>query len=244
VRELLRELYSLGYHALGDDSEDNYVGSAAYQWTGEQRMLRVGFDRTLRYDSYVALVGDEVTGTQIGSARENRFFGRLERERGRAGFGVELYAGWVEAQSVSDNEFIGARGKVDFALFEEDRYELRAVYALELYHYDEDAFGVTPSSDEPRAGGYFSPDLFFEQVPGFALRYRWAKDRYLDLEGGVALQYADESTGSDWNIGGHGHLRFVMFQHDSLYWTLESGYTQISDAYTRFDARATLTFKF
>ena len=234
----------LGYHSLGDESEGNVLLRAAYRRGTEERNFRVGFDRTLRYDSYIALVGDKVGGIQIGSARENRFHGRLEAERGRADAGVELYGGWVEAESVSNNPFVGLRGRVDYTLLEADRSDLAAVLALDLYHYDEDAFGIIPSNSEPLPGGYFSPDFFFEQVIGLSASFHWGKDRYLDLEGGPALQWVDESSGSDFNIGGYGRLEFVMFLDESKYWTFEAGYTQISDAYTRFDGRTMLTFKF
>ena len=234
----------IAYDSLSDGSS-NVLGDAAYGWSGEGWRARLGFERQLRYDSLIALVGDDVGGTSIGSARENRFYGVLGTEGGRLDARIEPYTGWVSADGVDANFFIGARARVDYGLFDDGWYGISPMYRVEISHYDEDAFGVVPSNDEPLPGGYFSPQLFFEQVVGLSLRLRWGADRFLDLEGGPALQAVNESHGgTEWKLGGEGRLSLVFFVRESLFWTLETDYSGIGGAYTRFAGKTSLVFKF
>src|SRR5262245_437451 len=46
-----------GYHTMGDRS---YTGKVEYKFLGEHMRFSMGVDRMLRYDSYVALVGDHI----------------------------------------------------------------------------------------------------------------------------------------------------------------------------------------
>jgi hypothetical protein len=58
---------------------------------------------------------------------------------------------------VDDNFFAGLRGRLAYEILDGDWYDLAPLVTTEVYHYDEDAFGVVPSNDEPLPGGYFSP---------------------------------------------------------------------------------------
>jgi tetratricopeptide (TPR) repeat protein len=234
----------IAYHTLADDGGD-VLGELAFAQDGERWKLRAGFERTLRHDSYVALVGDRVGGVSIGAARENRLYGEVGMERARLEASLRPYAGWVSADEVDDNFFAGVRGRVAYLLLDRGWFELAPLATTEIYHYDEDAFGVVPSDDEPLPGGYFSPQFFFEQTLGLSLRVRWSADRFLELDGGPALQLVDESEGSsETELGGRARLSLVSFVSETLYWTLELDFSSIGDAYSRLDARAGLTFKF
>jgi tetratricopeptide (TPR) repeat protein len=234
----------LGYHTLADDGGD-LLGDLAYAQEGERWSWRAGFERRLRYDSYIALVGNRVDGVQIGAARENRFFGELGLARGRLEASLRPYAGWVSADEADDNPFVGVRGRLAWQVLDRGWYELAPLLTTEIAHYDDDAFGVEPSADEPLPGGYFSPQLFFEQTLGLRLGMRWGADRSLDLEAGPAFQIVDESHGgSESELGGRARLSFVSFLRETSYWTVELDLSSIGDAYTRLDARTSLTFKF
>jgi tetratricopeptide (TPR) repeat protein len=237
--------FEIGYHSLGSGSGRNVLAKTQYIHDGETLELRGGFERSLRFDSYAALVGDRVSGIDIGAARENRFYGYLEADLGRLDLTLEPYAGLVDAEAVDDNPFVGLRGRLDYSLHESNRWKLSGVLGMEIYHYRDDAFGVDPLESTPLPGGYFSPQFFFEAVPGISTSIQWGENCFLDVEGGPALQVVNESGGgADFNVGGHAHLSFLMFIRDSMFWTFETGFVQISDAYTRVDWRTSLTFKF
>ena len=232
----------LGYHSLPNAGR-NVLARASYTHSAEMWKLSGGFERKLRFDSYLALVGEGSGGDRIGSARENRFYGVASTERGRFEGEIGPYAGWVDSEGISDNAFVGLRGRLAFQLLETRHFDLGSFYEADLEHYDDDAFGDSTESDA-KPGGYFSPQLFFEQVPGLALGFRFGKDNFLDLDGGPALQVVKESGhATRFEVGGRAGLSFVTFLKDSLYWTVESDFVRI-DAYTRVEAKTSLTFKF
>jgi tetratricopeptide (TPR) repeat protein len=235
--------FGLGYHSL-PHSGRNVLARVSYARSGETWTLRGGFERVLRFDSYVALVGEDDGGDEIGSARENRFYGVASAEQGRFEAEIEPYAGFVDAKSTSDNAFVGLRGRLAWRVLETRHFDLTPFYESDLYHYQDDAFGVSADADaEP--GGYFSPPLFFEQVPGLALAFRLGEETFLDLEGGPALQVVDESgSKARFEVGARAGLSFVTFLRESLYWTLESDFIRIGEAYTRVAVTTSLTFKF
>ncbi len=235
----------LGYHSLSQSGRD-VLGRAAFASEGEQFDWRVGFDRKLRFDSFTALVGEEVDDQSIGAARENRFYGRLERPGEKLTASVEPYAGWVGARGISENPFVGIRGDVRWKLAELGVFEFSPYYRAEVFHYQDDAFGVDPLQDTPLAGGYFSPRLYVEQLPGLRIDGHWGKRHEFILEGGPAAQFVKESGGDavEFKLGGRARLAYTYYLRDSVYWSLETSFARIGDAYTRGEASANLTFEF
>lgn len=146
-----------GYHSLGERSVPSRL---VYRQTGDRWTVSGGYERSLRYDSSVALVGDRVNGRTIGSARENRFQLSALYEHERREFLLEPYGGFVDAKSVAGNPFVGVHTRSAYRLLESDRFELSPLLHAEIYHYRFDAFGVAPGPGQPRRGGYFSPQLF------------------------------------------------------------------------------------
>lgn len=232
---------SFAYHSLRDGA---FVGQLEYGHKGDVWELRGGFERKLRYDSYVALVGDKVDGESIGAARENRFYGVVGAESGRFEAKLEPYIGWVEADGTDENFLVGTRARLGYRLVESEGVDFTAYYAAHLAHYGHDAYGDSPAADE-QPGGYFSPGLFIEQTPGLALSFRIGESQFLDLEGGPSFQYVSDSGGdSGFQFGGNARLSYVLFLTKSLYWTLEPGFERIGDVYTRAEIKTLLTFKF
>jgi tetratricopeptide (TPR) repeat protein len=232
---------SVGYHSLRDAA---VVGKLEYAHLGDVWKLRGGFERKLRFDSYEALVGDEVDGESIGAARENRFYGAVDTERGRLAARIDPYIGWVSADGADDNLLVGTRGRIGYRLLEADTYDLTPFYAAEVLHYGEDAYGLDPTVSDPAPGGYYSPQIFVEQMPGLALSWRIGERQFLEIEAGPSFQYQEDSESSGFEFGGKAWLSYVLFLGDSLYWSLEPGFTRVGDVYTRGEVMTSLTFKF
>lgn len=245
----------IGYHALTGSARD-VVGRAAFAQAGERFDWRIGFERKLRFDSFTALVGEEVTfddgvdvvRREIGAARENRFAGRLsrpDRPGQRVSAFLEPYAGWVDAQAIDANPFVGIRGEVAAQVADLGVVELSPFYRANVYHYRDDAFGLNPIAEDPQAGAYFSPQLFVEQVPGLRIDGEWGGRHELMLEGGPAAQFVQEGgRGVRFELGGHARLAYVLKLRESIFWTVDTSFTRIGDAYTRGEATTNLTFLF
>ncbi|MEZ4356244.1 MAG: tetratricopeptide repeat protein [Myxococcota bacterium] len=235
----------LGYHSLGRSSARNVLARAAYSVDREGLEWQVGFARSPREDSYVALAGERVGGVRIGAARENRFSGRIRKELGRFGLSASPYAGWVDADRADDNPFVGLGTGADYAIHDSERWTLSGTLGVDLHHYRDDAFGVRPGPSDPEPGGYFSPRFFFEVQPGLSSRVRIGREGFVEVEGGPALQLVDASgDGVDTQVGGRARLAYLHFVRESLYWNVGAGFVRIGDAYTRGDLQVGMTVEF
>jgi tetratricopeptide (TPR) repeat protein len=231
-----------GYHNIG---ERGYVGRAEYTHLGESWRVGFGVERTLRYDSFVALAGDTINGREIGSARENRLHLQALYEGEKGTFSIEPYAGLVDAKAVSGNPFVGGRIETRYRIFSGDHVDVSPYLGLEGYHYRFNAFAIDLEPGNPKPGGYFSPMGFGSVEPGIAFNIRIGESQFLDLEGGPALQVSKESDPS-WDVGagGRGRLEYVLFLHPSLYWAIGGEVQSLGAAYTRFGASTRLAFEF
>lgn len=245
----------IGYHGLTRSARD-VVGRAAYARNGDRFDWRAGYERRLRFDSFTALVGEEVTfddgvdvvRREIGAARENRFAGRIarpDRPGERVSAFVEPYVGWVDAYEIDANPFVGVQGELAAKIADLGVLAVSPFYRANVYHYRDDAFGLNPTAEDPQAGAYFSPQLFVEQVPGLRFQGEWARRHELVVEGGPAAQFVKEG-GRDvrFELGGHARLAYVLRVRESFYWSLDTSFTRIGDAYTRGEATTSLTFTF
>ncbi|MGH7337500.1 MAG: tetratricopeptide repeat protein, partial [Myxococcota bacterium] len=120
----------VGYHTIGERS---IVGRAQYLHQGEYYKFGFGGERSLRYDSYVALVGDRIpiTKREIGSARENRLHVVWGYEGERANLTLRPYGGVVDAKSVSANPFGGGRAEFRYRIYDGDRFQVSPILAGE-----------------------------------------------------------------------------------------------------------------
>jgi tetratricopeptide (TPR) repeat protein len=234
----------LGYHSLTQSGRD-VLARAAFASHGDRFDWRVGFERSLRFDSFAALAGESVGGQSIGAARENRFHGRVERVGDLLVASIEPYAGWVDARGIDDNPFVGIRGEVRGKLAELGIFELWPYYRANVYHYEKDAFGVDPTASTPSAGGYFSPQFFAEQVPGLRIEGHYGTRHEFSLEGGPAAQFVDESNGSlRFELGGHARFAYALQLYESISWSTQTSFTRIGNAYTRGEVTTSLSWTF
>jgi tetratricopeptide (TPR) repeat protein len=238
----------IGYHTIGDDS---VVGRAEYKHLGESVKFSLGADRSLRYDSYLALVGGHLLGDTIGSARENRAHIMLGFGGDRASFTVTPYGGFVDARGIKENPFGGGRAELRFKIHDGERVQVSPILAAEGFHYQFNAFGEDLGPDgvrqagEARPGGYFSPQLFGSAEVGLAIAAHIGDNAFLDLEGGPALQYVKEQgLDSDTGVGGQGKLEFVYFFLPSVHWAIGADIRSFGSAYTRAQATTRIGFEF
>ena len=109
----------------------------------------------------------------------------------------------------------------------------------------EDNSGFEFSSNEPFAGGYFSPQLFLNNVLLLGFGYQFDNEAVLQLEAGPSFQYANESSDdASWNVGGEAHLSYHMPLAKSLYFNTEGNYFQTSDVYRNYTITAGISYKF
>jgi len=234
----------LGYHSLTQSGRD-VLGRAAFARSRGTVAWKAGFARTLRFDSFTALVGEEVSGQTIGAARDNRFFARVERDGPRLFAAIEPYTGWVGARGIDANPFVGARGELRWRFAPSGVLEVASFYRAELYHFQDEAFGIDPLQDAPAPGGYFSPQLYVEQVPGLRLDANFGGRHAFTFEGGPAALFVKEGgDGVDFNLGGHARIAYVLRLRESLAWNVEAGFTRIGDVFTRAQATTGLQFHF
>ena len=238
----------VGYHTIG---KRGYVGRAKYSFLGEHALFELGAERSLRYDSYVAVAGDHVMGREIGSARENRLHLLWGYEGERARLTFTPYGGFVDAKSVTGNPFGGARAEFRYKIYNGDRLQVSPIFAAEAFHYRFNAFGVDLGPDgvrqagEARPGGYFSPQLYGSGETGLAIAGRLGENAFLDLEGGPSIQYVNEQhTDYDVSAGGQGKLEFVYFLHPQVHWAIGAEVRSFGSAYTRAQATTRLGFEF
>jgi len=232
----------VGYHTLGERS---ILGHLEYKLRGDSWKLGLGGERSLRYDSYVALVGDSVDGRTIGSARENRFHLLARYEGRRATLSLEPYGGFVDASGVAANPFVGGRVELRYRIFDGEGLQISPILAGEVFHYRFNAFGVNLDPGEPEPGGYFSPQFFGSGEPGLALTARLGENHFLELEGGPAVQYVNEQgTKHDLGLGGQGRFEYVYFLRPSIYWSIGAEVQSFGAAFTRATATSRLAFRF
>jgi tetratricopeptide (TPR) repeat protein len=242
-----------GYHTIGDNSIE---GRAEFSHLGDGGFrFAIGGDRSLRKDSYLALVGDRVLvasgAREYGSAREDRGHLLFGYEGERATFHFTPYGGAVEAENIRTNVFGGGRAEFRYRVHDGERLTVSPILAAEAFHYQFNAFGVDLGPDgvrqagEARPGGYFSPQLFGSGEVGLAFSARLGENAFLDLEGGPAIQYVKEQgLDSDTGAGGQGRLELVVYLLPSLHWDLGGDVRSFGSAYTRLQATTRLGWDF
>jgi hypothetical protein len=207
-----------------------------YAHDGEAFSVRPGIKRDYRYDSFTAFAGSRTDGRLIGAARATHVYSEVTFEAGPLHLSVTPFAGWVSAESVSDNEQIGLDAKAALPIWRGSDWQIAGEYLAYLTHYGEDHSGV---------GGYFSPRLFANQIPRVTARYIGANKNEFSLAAGPAFQYTDEARKSPaFRIGADAHVSYTTHLSQRLLLTFMADVTQIASVYTRVQLQAVLVYSF
>ncbi len=236
------------YHDF-DDSEDDTENEFNIRYSFQKGDFRIspGVKREIKYDSMLSIAGakDEVTQKNIGSARSNSIYCKFLYQIERFQASALPYAGYVSAESTDDNFFAGTDADARYYFIEDEAFSFSTQYKFQIYHYEDDNSGFEFSSNEPFAGGYFSPQLFLNNVLLLGFGYQFDNEAVLQLEAGPSFQYANESSDdASWNVGGEAHLSYHMPLAKSLYFNTEGNYFQTSDVYRNYTITAGISYKF
>jgi len=233
----------LEYH--GAPRGDGLAYKFEYTHESPSFSIRPGVKREFRYDSFASLVGSRSTGPLLGLARSTLFYSTVTFDAGSVHIDLTPFAGWVTAEGLSSNSQVGLDLKTSLPLWRTDQWDLSAEYLFYLTHYGDNQGGFVPSTTEPLPGGYFSPQVFVNQIPRLATIYTMENKDEFSFAAGPAVQYIDESTQSSaFRIGGDAHGAYT--NHLSKVWLLKlmADYTQIADVYTRIQFNGLLVYTF
>ena len=233
----------LEYH--GAPRGDGFAYKFEYVHEGQSFSIRPGVKREFKYDSFASLIGSRTTGPLLGLARSTLFYSTVTFDAGSVRIDLTPFAGWVTAEGLSSNSQVGLDLKTSLPLWQKDQWDLSAEYLFYLTHYAENQSGFVPSTTEPLPGGYFSPQVFVNQIPRLATIYTMENKDEFSFAAGPAVQYIDESTQSSaFRIGGDAHGAYI--NHLSKVWLLKlmADYTQITDVYTRMQFNGLLVYTF
>ena len=224
---------------------DGLAYTVEYAYDGPSFSIRPGFKREFRYDSFAALIGSQSAGQLIGLARSMQFYSDFEFDVGPLHTTVTPFVGWVTAERIGTNEHVGMNAKMSLPLWQKDNWDLSGEYLFYITHYGENHGGFQPRSTEPLAGGYFSPQVFVNQIPRLAATFHMENHDEVYVTAGPALQYVDEATRSAaFRVGGDAHAAYT--KHLSKPWLLKvmADYTQIANVYMRLQVNALLVYTF
>lgn len=234
----------LEYH--GAPRGDGLAYKFEYAYDGQSLSIRPGVKREFRYDSFAALAGSRASSGQlIGLARSTQFYSEVAFDVAALHVTVTPFVGWVTAEQVKSNDQVGVDTKLSLQLWQQDNWEIAGEYLFYLTHYGENQGGLQPSQREPFAGGYFSPQVFINQIPRLAATYSMENKDELYVAAGPALQYIDEATKSAlFRIGGDVHMAYT--KHISKPWLFKvmADYTQIASIYMRIQVNGLLVYTF
>lgn len=216
-----------------------------YVYEGQSFSIRPGVKRELRYDSFAALVGSRQSGQLVGLARSTQFYSEVEADAGQIHLRVTPFVGWVTAENVGTNDQVGLDVKGSMPVWRNENWEVRGEYLFYLTHYDQNQSGFRASTTEPFGGGYFSPQVFVNQIPRVAATYTAENNDELYLAAGPAVQYIDQTTQSSaFRIGSDAHGAYTTHLSKPWLFKVLADYTQIASVYMRFQLNAFLVYTF
>ncbi len=236
------------YHDFNDSEDDNENEfNIQYSFQKGDFGITPGVKREIKYDSLLSIAGakDGITQKNIGSARSNSIFCKFLYQKERFQATALPYVGYVSAESTDDNLFFGTDANARYHFIEDGVFSFSILYKFQIYHYEEDQSGFVFSNTEPFAGGYFSPQLFLNNVLLLEFGYQFDSETVLRLGAGPSFQYTDDSSNDGtWDVGGDVHLSYQMPLARSLYLNTEGNYFQTSDVYRNYTISAGISYKF
>ena len=181
----------------------------------------------------------------VGLARSTQFYTDVAFDVGAVHLDVTPFFGWVTAESLSSNDQVGLAAKASLPLWQTGNWDVSGEYLFYLIHYGENQSGFQPRATEPLAGGYFSPQVFLNQIPRLAAAYTIDEKQDLSFAAGPAIQYIDEATQTSvMRIGGDAHATYTTRLSKPWLVKVMADYTQVASVYTRFQCNALLVYTF
>ncbi len=231
------------YH--GAPRGDGLAYKFEYAYEGASLSVRPGVKREFRYDSFAALAGSRSSGQLVGLARSTQFYSEVAFDVDALHVSVTPFVGWVTAEQLGTNDQVGLDSKVSLPLWQQDNWEISGEYLLYLTHYGENQSGFQPSPREPLAGGYFSPQVFLNQIPRLAATYSLDNKDELYVAAGPAVQYIDEATrAAVLRVGGDAHVAYSKHISKPWFFKVMADYTQIASIYMRLQVNGLLVYTF
>lgn len=224
---------------------DGLAYRVEYTYERPTFLIRPGVKRDFRYDSFAALVGSRDSGQLVGLARSTQFYSDLLFDLDSVHVKITPFVGWVTAERLSSNTQVGVDTKLSVPLWQKEQWDIAGEYLFHLTHYGENHGGFQPSTQEPLAGGYFSPQVFVNQIPRFAATYHMENQDEVYVAAGPALQYIDEASRSAvFRIGGDAHAAYTKQLSKPWLFKVMADYTQITSVYMRFQVNGLLVYTF
>ncbi|HSA62052.1 MAG TPA: tetratricopeptide repeat protein [Nitrospiraceae bacterium] len=224
---------------------DGFQYKFEYVYEGPSLSIRPGVKREFRYDSFASLIGSRTSGQLVGLARSTLFYTDVAFDVGSVHLDITPFVGWVTAESLSANDQVGLSMKGSMRLGQTGNWDFFGEYIFYLDHYGENQGGFIPGPTEPLAGGYFSPQVFVNQIPRLAATYTIDEKQDLAFTAGPALQYIDEATkASAFRVGGDAHATYTTRLSKPWLFKIMADYTQITSVYMRFQCNALLVYTF
>jgi tetratricopeptide (TPR) repeat protein len=219
---------------------NNAVFKLEYQTQSTGMSIRSGFERSLRTDSLLSLVGSRLNGTGLGAARSHLFYTVFQGELASFNFEARPYAGWITALTVPANTLVGADLSVKHALMNEGAFSLSLGHFMQVAHY-----GSDQSSSTGNGAGYYSPQLYMNQNPRLMVKVNFSDQQSLEVCGGPAFQFVnDRNVPGNWQMGGNGHVGYLTQLSKRFYWNLGADYLNLASAYSRIQVQNVLTYTF
>jgi tetratricopeptide (TPR) repeat protein len=200
-------------------------------------LIAPGLSREYLAQSILSLAGSDEFGKTIGRAASYTAHCRLQADLGRWSFLAAPRTGWVEAESATPNFQFALLGEGAFAVLEagpSGAHGLEVGYGIQFLHFARDHSGFHPTTDEPLAGGYFSPGFHLAQTPHLRYRLRYGDAAEMRLRGGPNWQITTDTSGTATKWGGdlqasvHGTLR------RDWRWSARMDFLQVASAFNRF----------
>ncbi len=237
---------------------DAEIGSRSIRRVGERRAFSftyreealdapwsyaAGLKRSAVGDSFQSLVGDGAAS--IGGATRDEVFLAYSRDLDLLKLTATPSIGRIESASERSNQFIEVAGSVEFPIDFQSRFDTALGYDALFAAYARDHSGFVASAAEPFSGGYFSPQLLFDQYPHAKLKHTFADAAELEVKLGLRFQFVDDATVSGkTSNGAAGSVSYLQQTTPSQYLILKAEHHSVADRYERTFLQGQLLFIF
>jgi tetratricopeptide (TPR) repeat protein len=227
---------SLGARFL-EDAEASLEFDLGYAERRGDWLIAPGLSREYLAHSILSLAGSDEFGKPIGRAAAYTAYCRLQGDLGRWNFLAVPRTGWVEAESATPNFHLALQAEGAFAVLDAGHsgtHGLEAGYGIQVLHFARDHSGFHPTTEEPLAGGYFSPGFHLAQTPHLRYRLRFGDAAEMRLRGGPNWQITSDTSGTATKWGGDAQASVHGTLRREWRWSARLEFLQVASAFNRF----------